>query len=501
MLTTPPALDLQGNNIAEMLHANGEKIPDKIAIATDKTDITYREFCGLSNSVASNLQRQGVKTGDRIVVRADKSAEVIALFFATLRLGAIYVPINPSLTKSELDVILNVATPHYFVQSDRLKTSYDVKGPKQLLLSDLTDNATDHEGTEIVNGGELPAVILFTSGTTGTPKGAILTHHNLWVTVTQLIEQWRFTEDDVLLHVLPIYHAHGLFLAASILLSVGAQIKLMEKFDVDRAIELLPDCSVLMAVPTIHSRLLQNDAFNQQVCSKLRLVTSGSAPLPLEVFDEFYARTSIQLLERYGSTESGMISSNLIDSEKCRGSVGVPFPGVKIRLVDNEGNDVADGKVGKLLVSSPYVGPGYWKGENRTDPIVYDEGYFDTGDMVYQNAEGYLFIVGRDKDLVISGGLNIYPREIEIAIASAEGVADVAVVGVPHPDFGETIIAIVVPKPDAHLSIDYLSDYLSRILTGYKRPRKIILSDSLPQTAIGKTIKRELQKQYENLFV
>lgn len=492
------AIDPMSCNLAELMLAQASARPEAPAIITDDRVLSYGEFAALVGHLRAGLAREGIGFEDRVISICAKSPEAIALFFAAVDMGAIYVPVNPALTDHEIGVIASEAEASLVVMDDPASRP-GLDAAHRIALADLDDGMAV-ELSPCAAWGEDPAVMLFTSGTTGKPKGSVQTHRNLATNLASLGRNWGMGRQDVLLHVLPIYHGHGLFLAAGGALSNGAGLRLVPKFDLARILELLPEATVLMAVPTIHSRLLDSPDFTAETCRNLRLVTSGSAPLPLELRDRFEERTGITLLERYGSTEAGMITSNPLLGERRRGSVGLPYDGVELRILGTDGKPVAQGEVGQLFVRSPYVNAGYWQAGGTLRPNVDAEGFFDTEDLVRQDADGYLSVVGRAKDLIISGGLNIYPREVEIALEGIAGIAEAAVVGVPHPDYGEAVLAVAVAGPDGAPASEEIASHLAESLSGYKRPKKIEFVDSLPRNEMGKVLKRDLAERFSAAF-
>ncbi|MCB1389073.1 MAG: AMP-binding protein [Rhodobacteraceae bacterium] len=485
------SVDPRTCNLASLLEARAALQPDAAALIEGEAVLRFGALSGLVGALAGGLSERGVRPGDRVAVRCEKSATSIALFFAVLRLGAVYVPINTALTPAERAFILADARPVLVVAT--------LAEAGEIALDDLLAGPR-RAPPPVAPGGHAPSVMLYTSGTTGRPKGAVLSHRNLAVNFVLLAEAWEITPADEVLHVLPVFHGHGLFLAAACPLIAGARLRLHARFDIDAAIAALGTATVLMAVPTIHARLLDHPAFTRERAAGLRLVTSGSAPLPLDVADAFAARTGIVLLERYGSTEGGMIASNPLHGARRRGSVGPAFAEVECRMIDAAGAEVAPGEVGRLLVRSPYVGLGYWAGEAGMTPITDAEGWFDTGDLVKRDADGYLFIVGRDKDMIISGGFNVYPREVEMALESLPEIAEAAVVGVPHPDFGEAVLAVVAPRSGQPLDMSAVNARLATQLAGYKRPKRIEVIDAMPRNAMGKIVKRELRDRFLTAF-
>jgi malonyl-CoA/methylmalonyl-CoA synthetase len=345
------------------------------------------------------------------------------------------------------------------------------------------------------------AAILYTSGTTGRSKGAMLSHGNLASNAEVLKDYWRFTSEDRLLHALPIFHTHGLFVATNIVLMAGASMLLLPSFDIKEVLRLLPKASVMMGVPTFYTRLLSQNDFTADLVKNIRLFISGSAPLAATTHREFSARTGHAILERYGMTETNMNTSNPYDGERVPGSVGLPLPGILIRIADPvSGAEVATGEVGQIELKGPNVFKGYWRAPEKTKAEFRSDGYFMSGDLGFRDTEGYVNIVGRNKDLIISGGFNVYPAEVESVIDELEGVAQCAVIGAPHPDFGEAVIAVVVPKPGATVAESTLAQAVTERLANYKRPKRIVLVKELPLNAMGKVQKNILREKYRDIF-
>ncbi len=491
------ACDPMNCNLTDLMLNWVARDPDAPAIISFTSTLSYGAFGAMVARMRKGLAAAGVAKGDRVISIAGKSPEAIALFFAVTGSGVVYVPVNPALTDPEISVIVAESEASLLVV-DSLEQS-KLGTISKLTLAEL-DDGVDAEAVPTVGQGVDPAVMLFTSGTTGKPKGSVQTHRNLATNFASLGVNWGMGPDDTLLHVLPIYHGHGLFLAAGCPLSNGVSLRLLPKFDLARILELLPQSTVLMGVPTIYARLLESSDFTAKICENLRLGTSGSAPLSLELRDRFEERTGIKLLERYGSTETGMIASNPLDGERRRGSVGLPYDNVEYRIEDANGNPVAVGEVGRLFVRSPYINAGYWQTGGTVRPNVDDRGFFDTEDLVKQDRDGYLSIVGRAKDLIISGGLNIYPREVEIALEDIAEIAEATVVGVPHPDYGEAVVAVVVARAGSVPDSDAIIATLKKRLSGYKCPKRVEFVQALPRNEMGKVIKRDLADQFNAVF-
>lgn len=478
---------------------------------------TYGDVDRASGRIANLIKAWGLKPGDRVAAQVEKTPEALVLYLAAIRAGMVFLPMNPAYRRHEVEYFLNDARPGLFVCQPQnrqladelaanLPASTGSGGCHVLELGDdgsgsLIEAAAPYSGsfkTVSRKGGDL-AAILYTSGTTGRSKGAMLSHRNLAANATVLHAYWHFEPGDVLLHMLPIFHVHGLFVACHCALLNGSAMLFEPKFDAARALRLLPHASVFMGVPTYYVRLLAEPGFNRASCEHIRLFVSGSAPLLRETFDEFRTRTGHTILERYGMTEGGMFTSNPYDGERRGGTVGFPLPGTLIRVVDDAGRTLPAGAIGNIQVRGDNVFCGYWGMPEKTREEFTADGYFKTGDMGSLDAGGYLSISGRSKDLVISGGLNIYPKEIEEFIDALPGVAESAVIGLPHVDFGEAVSAVVVrrktPAGDA-LSEAAVIEALRGELANFKIPKRIFFVDDLPRNSMGKVQKNLLRQRY-----
>jgi malonyl-CoA/methylmalonyl-CoA synthetase len=449
-------------------------------IQSGGAELSYAELLARSGGIAQALAARGLRPGDRMVVQIAKSVEALLLYLAAVRSGIVYVPLNPGYTRAELDYFLEDAEPSLFVDEG--------------VLADLAAASPAAFQEPALGSGEL-AAILYTSGTTGRSKGAMLSQGNLASNAETLIREWRFSAADRLIHALPIFHVHGLFVATHCALGSGAAMVWMPGFDADAILNALPQVSVLMGVPTFYTRLLARPELTQERCAGMRLFVSGSAPLSAETHREWEARTGHGILERYGMTETGMLASNPYDGGRRAGSVGSPLPGTDIRIAAAD----ADG-VGGIEVRGPNVTHGYWRNEEKTGEAFTVDGWFVTGDLGRFDGDGYLWIVGRAKDLIISGGFNVYPAEVEAAIEALDGVAEVAVVGAPHPDFGEGVVAVVVPGPGAALGESAIAEALRGTLAAYKRPKRVMLREALPRNAMGKVEKAVLRRELADTF-
>lgn len=474
--------------------------------------ITYAELKAESGRVANALVQMGVKPGDRVAVQIDKSPEAIALYLATVRAGAVFLPLNTAYTPAEVSYFLGDATPAVFVCRSGSRAALEpiaaeagarvvtLDGDGSGTLTDAARTADDAFDTVPRSADDL-AAILYTSGTTGRSKGAMLSHNNLVSNSECLAGYWGFTADDVLLHALPIYHTHGLFVATNITLMVGGTMIFLAGFDADKVIANLPRATSMMGVPTFYTRLLDHKDFTRDVTGNMRLFISGSAPLLAETHRQFSARTGHAILERYGMTETNMNTSNPYDGDRRPGTVGFPLPDVELRVRDEKtGELLGTGEIGILEVRGENVFKGYWQMPEKTASEFRPDGFFITGDLGVVDTDGYVTIVGRGKDLIISGGFNVYPKEVEQVIDDMPGVLESAVIGVAHPDFGEGVTAVVVPEPGAELSEDDIISALSEQLAKFKQPKRVFFLDALPRNTMGKVQKVALREDYKDLY-
>ncbi len=482
--------------------------PDKSCLLfEDSKSVSYAQLFDQVNCVAAVLHECGIAVGDRVVAHCEKTQLTLSLYLACLQVGAIYVPLNTAYTSNELDYFLENAKPKLYVGSSRIE-SLGIPSIDQFTLNDdgsgSLDDAIQHVTSRRQSSAERSrddvAAILYTSGTTGRSKGAMLTHGNLLSNALTLNDVWGFRSDDVLLHALPIYHVHGLFVAIHCVLLSGSSMIFQQRFDVQNAIRELPNATVLMGVPTFYTRLLAHPEFNRRVVSNMRLFISGSAPLTEQTFREFYERSGMAILERYGMSETLMNTSNPLNGERKAGTVGFPLPGVSLRIADERGIERPAGEVGGIELTGPNVFKGYWEMPEKTAQEFRTDGYFVTGDMGVQDEDGRVSIVGREKDIVISGGLNVYPAEVETAIGELPGVADVAVIGAPHPDFGEGVVAIVVSETGRDVETSDVRAQLKGVLAGFKQPQWVATIGELPRNAMGKVQKNSLREQFQEVF-
>ncbi len=472
---------------------------------------TYGDVERASGRMANLIVALGLKPGDRVAAQVEKTPEALVLYLAAIRAGMVFLPLNPAYQRHELEYFLGDATPGLFVCRPQVRALADELAAKAgvahvLELGDdgrgsLIDAAAPHADAfeTVPRGSRNFAAILYTSGTTGRSKGAILSHGNLAHNALTLHEYWHFQPGDVLLHMLPIFHVHGLFVACHCALLNGSAMFFEPKFDAARAMQLLAESTVMMGVPTFYVRLLHEPTFGRETCRRMRLFISGSAPLLKETFDEFKARTGHTILERYGMTEGGMFTSNPYDGERRGGTVGFPLPGTELRIVGAGGTAVRTGEVGSIQVRGDNVFVGYWGMPEKTKEEFTADGFFKTGDMGSLDADFYLTISGRSKDLVITGGLNVYPKEIEELIDAMPGVVESAVIGLPHADFGEAVTAVVVRQKNAAGKALTESGIIAAIkdkLANFKVPKWVYLVDELPRNAMGKVQKNILRETY-----
>jgi malonyl-CoA/methylmalonyl-CoA synthetase len=503
------------SNLYELIHRRVQAAPARVAIEPlDGGRLTYAGLDARSARLAARLARLGVGRGDRVAAQVEKSVMNALLYLACLRLGAVYLPLNIAYTKDELDYFFGDAEPALIVCDPASKAAIErlgATGKARVATLDQDGRGDLVEGLERetprpeiapVADDEL-AALLYTSGTTGRSKGAMLTHGNLAANALTLVDAWGFSAEDVLLHVLPLYHVHGLFVAFNTVLLAGARLLFLSRFEAAQVLEMLPRATVMMGVPTYYTRLLGEDRLTAARCAGIRLFVSGSAPLLEDTFRQFEARTGHCILERYGMTETGMNASNPLHGERRPGTVGLPLPGVELRVRNEAGRvpgpEESD-QIGVLEVRGPNVFKGYWRLPEKTAQEFRDDGFFITGDLARIGADGYVAIVGRGKDLIISGGLNVYPKEIESVIDDLPGVVESAVIGLPHPDLGEAVSAVVVRADGAKLDEAAVIAAVRKRLAGFKAPKRVWFAKSLPRNAMGKVQKNALRARHEDAF-
>lgn len=462
--------------------------------------------------VANALVELGLRPGDRVAVQVEKSAEAILLYLGCLRAGLVFLPLNTAYKLAELEYFIGDASPGLVVTNSANAAELS-KICSKLGVDQFETLNADGSGSffELVNrqsprhspverSDDDLAALLYTSGTTGRSKGAMLTHGNLASNCIELKTLWQFSEKDVLLHALPIFHTHGLFVALNVTLCAGSSVLLISAFNAAEVVNLLPQVTCLMGVPTFYTRLLHEESLNRESTANIRLFVSGSAPLLAETHVEWEHRTGHAILERYGMTETNMNASNPYSGARRAGTVGLPLPGVEIRIADEKEQAVAQGEVGMIQIRGPNVFKGYWNMPAKTAEEFTADGYFISGDLGKFDGEGYLSIVGRAKDLIISGGYNVYPKEVEIELDLIPGVLESAVVGLPHPDFGEGVVAVVVPTAEGAAQEKEIIEVLKRRLATYKLPKRVFCVNELPRNTMGKVQKNLLRERYLGEF-
>ncbi len=473
---------------------------------------SYADLLAHTARLANTLVALGVRPGDRVAVQVEKTPENLYLYLATIRAGAVFLPLNTAYTIRELDYFIGDAGPRLIVCDpavleeveglvdpiDARVVTLDANGLGELM--DIAATRSTIFATVSREPGDL-AAICYTSGTTGRSKGAMLTHGNLASNAATLVDLWRFTADDVLIHALPIYHVHGLFVATNVMLMAGGSMIFRSRFDAAEALGLFPRATALMGVPTFYTRLLAQPGLTPEAAAGMRLFISGSAPLLADVHDQWRARTGMAILERYGMTETGMNTSNPYDGDRVAGTVGFPLPDVALRIADPEtGATLARDEIGMIEVKGPNVFAGYWNLPEKTAAEFRPDGFFITGDLGKIDDHGYVHIVGRGKDLIISGGFNVYPKEVEEELDALPGVIESAVIGLPHPDLGEGVTAVVATGGKGAFSEEAVIAALKDRLARFKQPRRVLFVDDLPRNAMGKVQKALLREQHAALY-
>jgi malonyl-CoA/methylmalonyl-CoA synthetase len=505
------------NHLYDLIRS-GMPSPDRLFAETeDGRRYTYRDVQDLSARYAGALVELGVAPGDRVAVQVEKSVEAAMLYLGCIRAGGVFLPLNTAYTPAEVEYFLGDAEPRVFVcdpaRRDALAALVDKAGAKIETLGvatrpDSPDGSLAERAAripagfeDVARGPDDLAAILYTSGTTGRSKGAMLSHENLASNARTLVREWRFTDQDVLIHALPIFHTHGLFVAINVVLLSGASMVFLSRFDPDRILALMPRATAMMGVPTFYVRLLQHADLSRERTAGMRLFVSGSAPLLAETHREWEARTGHRILERYGMTETNMNTSNPYDGDRVAGTVGFPLPDVELRVADPEtGRVLGAGEVGMIEVRGPNVFKGYWRMPEKTASEFRPDGFFITGDLGLVDERGYVHIVGRGKDLIITGGFNVYPKEVETEIDSLPGVVESAVIGVPHPDFGEGVTAVVVPRAGTTLTQAEIMRALEPRLAKFKQPKHVAFVKELPRNTMGKVQKNVLRETFGGLY-
>ena len=484
---------------------------NKIFLQTEEEQVSYKNFTILTNKIANSLVSQGLNPGDRVAAQVEKSITQLALYAATIKAGGVYLPLNTAYTPHELNYFISNARPKIIV------TAKDTMGDLEKLFSSaqaifLTLNA-DGTGSlsdklkmsetnfQAANRSKQDlAVIMYTSGTTGKSKGAKLTHQNLTSNCEVLEKSWEFSNNDVLLHMLPTYHTHGLLVACNLLAMVGGSMIFLPKFNVENALKWIPKATSMMGVPTYYTRLLDSAKFNKNISKNIRLFISGSAPLSADTHKMFKKRTGLSILERYGMTETNMSTSNPYRGKRIAGTIGKPLPGVEIRITDRlTGKVLPDNNIGVIEQRGENVFSGYWEMPEKTRESFTPDNFFITGDLGKRDKNGYITLVGRDSDMIISGGLNVYPKEVENHIDEIHEVRESAVIGVPHPDLGEGVVAVVDLK-EKLIDQKKIEDNLKPKLAKFKQPKYYIFVEELPRNAMGKIQKASLREQFKEVF-
>ncbi len=512
-------------NVFSALRAAFPADLDTVAIETADANrpalhYTWRDLDRASAMLANLLESLSLPPASRIAVQVDKSVEALLLYLATLRAGHVFLPLNTAYQSGEIEYFIGNAEPAVVVCSSQnfgwvskiafkagTQNVFTLNDDRTGSLLDRATNCSDVHCSDIYscssNEYKGLAAILYTSGTTGRSKGAMLSHGNLLSNAQVLKTYWGWQPTDVLIHALPIFHVHGLFVAVHGALLAGAKMIWFSQFDPARVVEKLPEATVFMGVPTLYTRLLAQPGLTAQATRNMRLFIAGSAPLLLETFNEWQRRTGHTILERYGMSETTMLTSNpylASDGPRRGGTVGFPLPGVDLRVCGDEGQAMPAGEIGGIQVRGPNVFSGYWRMPEKTHEEFTADGWFKTGDVGRVDEQGYVHIVGRSKDLIISGGYNVYPAEIEAALNALSGVAESALVGVPHPDFGEVGVAVVIAKPGAVVDADALLTTLKAQLANFKIPKRCVVLPELPRNTMGKVQKNVLRQQYQALF-
>ncbi|MEP6876630.1 MAG: malonyl-CoA synthase [Burkholderiales bacterium] len=476
---------------------------------------TWRDLERGTAMLANLLESLALPAGSRIAVQTEKSVEALMLYLAVLRAGLVYLPLNTAYQRDEIAYFIGNAEPAVVVCAPKnfgwvSRVAFAAGTTHVFTLGDdrsgsLLQRAAVHSDVHApaVRAADELAAILYTSGTTGRSKGAMLSHGNLLSNAQVLKTYWGWREGDVLIHALPIFHVHGLFVASHGALLNGSKMIWFGKFDPRAVVARLPEATVFMGVPTLYGRLLGEAALNREVCAGMRLFISGSAPLLIDTFEDFHVRTGHTILERYGMSETVMLTSNpyaVKDGFRRGGTVGFPLPGVGVRVVDDAGAPCPAGEIGHLQVRGPNVFKGYWQMPEKTKEEFTADAWFKTGDVGKTDAQGYVTIVGRSKDLIISGGYNVYPAEIEGVLNEMAGVAESAVIGVPHADFGEAVVALVVARAGATPDASALIAELKSTIANFKVPKRVFVVGELPRNTMGKVQKNLLREQHKALF-
>ena len=479
----------------------------------DGSSVTYHDYLQLASQYANLFTHLGIKAGESVAVQIAKSPQALAIYAACIQTGVVLLPLNTAYTADEVSYFVKDSGARLILCDDKHLEA--LKSIAETCGAVIETMNADGSGTFAIQAETMPvafssverseddlAALLYTSGTTGRSKGAMLTQGNLLSNCQVLVSEWKFSANDSLLHALPIFHTHGLFVAINVTLLAGGKILFLPEFDLDVMLDMMPQASVMMGVPTFYTRLLGDERFTSELAHHMRLFVSGSAPLLAETYVQFEERIGHRILERYGMTETNMNTSNPYDGERRPGTVGFPLPGVEIKVTESKtGETLPQGEIGEIEVRGPNVFKGYWQMPEKTAEEFRDDGFFITGDLGRIDEDGYLHIVGRNKDLIISGGYNIYPKEIELLLDEQMGVLESAVIGIPHPDFGETVIGVLVPEGAIDLDLDAIKKNICRSLARFKHPQHLVVLPELPRNTMGKVQKNEIREQCKGMFM
>ena len=479
----------------------------------EEQSLTYGDFLRLAARYAGAFTDMGLVAGDRVAVQIEKSPQALAVYAACAQAGLVFLPLNTAYTADEVTYFVENSGAGIVLGDDDKRSGLEPIAKScgarlETLNADGSGSFADKAAgfptvfdTVPREAGDL-AALLYTSGTTGRSKGAMLTQDNLLSNAQTLQNEWRFTARDVLLHALPIFHTHGLFVASNITMLSGSSMIFMPKFNLDQIISDMPRATTMMGVPTFYTRLLSDVRFTKDLANHMRLFVSGSAPLLAETHVQFEERTGHRILERYGMTETNMNTSNPYDGERRAGTVGFPLAGIELKIINsNTGEALPQGEIGEIEVRGPNVFEGYWQMPEKTAEELRSDGFFITGDLGQIDADGYVSIVGRNKDLIISGGYNIYPKEIELLLDNQQGVLESAVIGVPHSDFGESVLGVLVARPEQELDIEGIRQKIGKSLARFKQPQKLVVVPELPRNTMGKVQKKALREMFSGELI
>lgn len=497
------------SSIENILDVNSDK---ELLTTVDGKTYSRSDILNKTGKISNFFHSLGARPGDRVSVQVYKSIENMCIYLACLRSGLVFHPLNPAYKAKEVDYFLGNAKPLIVIcdpqKFEMIKILSEIIDIKHIFTLDASGNGQFSEAivpsspnfNTVSRDKDDLAALLYSSGTTGLPKGIMLTHNNLSSNAETLVKYWGFSATDRLLHVLPIFHVHGLFVALGCILLSGGTMRWANKFTPNYVNQYLSECTTMMGVPTYYTRLLSDANFGKKHTQNMRLFTSGSAPLLVDTFNNFRKRSGFEILERYGMTETGMNCSNPLKSKRKPGTVGPPLPGVTARIVNASGKKIETNEVGDLQIKGDNVFKGYWEMPVKTKEDFTDDGFFNTGDQATLDNDGYVSIVGRSKDMIISGGLNVYPKEVEDVLDEFEGIQESAVFGIEHQDFGEAVVAVVVPSKESYLVKDEIIKYTKENLANYKVPKYIDIISSLPRNTMSKVQKKILRDKYKDIF-